>query len=182
MGVTGEPCGIPESTGRLTRRLPSIMISMFRSERKLAIHCIWSPSIPLVINVWTSLALPTVGKDAPMSIRRTPATLPALQVACALSTMIAAASIANHLFLLPLWPSLSTHLLSASSASSSDRFFNRLPYAAQQGDGEVSLEFRVVVLRWLVDYDSSRPLPDCWVSALPDGCIAQLHISVFVVH
>jgi len=98
---TGEPCGIPASTGSLSITLPSITISTVQSDRQLAIHCLRSLSILLPLNGMISLPLPTVGKAALISIRSMLAMLPCFQAGCALSTLIATTSNADHVFLLP---------------------------------------------------------------------------------
>jgi len=124
IGDTGELCGMPGSTGCLSITLPAISISTVSSVRTLAIHRMRSPSIPLPIIVWISLPLPMLGKAVLMSIRCMPVMWSSLPAACALSTTIAAGSIADRLFVLPYLLLLSSPLLSASSASSSATTFS----------------------------------------------------------
>ena len=101
IGDTGEPCGTPASTGWLCRRMSSITISTVLSERKLSVHHMRSLSIRLAFIAWISHPLATYGNAALISIRRTPMMLSSFQVECALSTMMAAVSMADHFFLLP---------------------------------------------------------------------------------
>ena len=119
IGDIGEPCGMPASTRCLCITLPSITISTLWSVRERAFHRMRSLCIPLPLIVWISLPLHTLRKAALMFIGTLPAMWASLQAVCALSTMIAAASIDDRLFLLPYWPLLSSPLLEASSASCS---------------------------------------------------------------
>jgi len=124
IGDTGEPCGTPASTGCLSLVLPSITISTVLSDRELSFHHIRSPSIFLTFVKLTSHPLATLGKAALMSMRSTPVMWPFVQAAWALSTMMAAASMADRPFLLPNCPSLSNPHLSGSSDSSSAATFS----------------------------------------------------------
>jgi len=119
IGCTSELCGIPAFTRRLCLTFLSITVLTFWSVRQLAVHYIRCLFIPLPLIVWISFPLPTLGNAALMYIRSMPAMWPSFQAACGLLTMLAAVSIANHLFLLPSWLLVSCPLPSASSASSS---------------------------------------------------------------
>jgi len=59
-------------------------------------------------------------------------------------------------------------------------FVNYRPHAAQQGDGEVSLEFHVISLPWLADHDLTGPHLDCLLVARTDGCLLKLHTGICV--
>jgi len=118
IGDTGEPCGTPASTEWLCRTSPSITISTVLSGSKLSVHRIWSPSIRFAFIAWISPPLAMLGNAALISIRRTPVMISSFHAECALSTMMAAASMAELFFLLPYWPSLDSALLSASLDSS----------------------------------------------------------------
>ena len=98
--------------------LPLITISTVLSERKLLVDHMKSPSISLACITWNSLPLATLGNAALISIRRTPVMLSSFNVVCALSTMMAAASMADLFFLLPNCQSITSSLLSASSDTS----------------------------------------------------------------
>jgi len=126
IGDTGEPCGTSASTGWLSMALPSIIISTVLSHRQLSVHRIRSPSICLTIIKLTSPPFATRRKAASMSMRSTPVLWAFVRAAWALSTMIAAASMADHPILLPNCPSLSNHLRSATSDNSPETTFRPL--------------------------------------------------------
>lgn len=115
IGNAGEPCGTPVSTGFLCRTLPSITMSTGRSQRKLSVHHIMSPPIYLAFIAWISLHLAMLETTALMAIRSTTVILSSFHALGPLSTMIAAASTADLIFLLSNWLSLGSALLSTSS-------------------------------------------------------------------
>jgi len=115
---TSDPYGVSAFTVCLSITLPSITVSTVQSVRQHAMHRMRSPSIPLPNIRWITHLLSLVWDGALMFIRSIPAMWPSLQAECALSIMIAATSIADRSFLLSYWPSPSSPLLPASSASS----------------------------------------------------------------
>jgi len=128
IGNMSDRCCTPASTKSLWMKLPSITISNIVSERKLSVHRMMSLSIPLVFIVWISHPLATHGNASLISIRITPAMLSSFHAECALSTMMAAALMADLFFLLPHWPSLScAHFSTLSDSSSATTFLTTFP-------------------------------------------------------
>jgi len=99
IGGTGEPCGTPASTGWLCRTLPSITIAAVLSERKLLVHRMRSPSVRLAFIASIGLFPDTLGNAALISITRSPVMLCWFHTEFALSTVIAAAAMADLILL-----------------------------------------------------------------------------------
>jgi len=123
IGDPGEPSGTPASSGCLSMVWPSISIATILCERTLSVLRIMSPFICLTFIKLSGLRFGTLGKAALMSMRSTPGMWPFVQPAWALSTMMAAASMADRPFLLPNCQWHNSLLLLASSDSSSAATF-----------------------------------------------------------
>jgi len=141
IGDTVQPRGTPASNAQLCDTLPSIAISTALSERKLSIHFMRSPSICLAFIVQINLPLSTLGHAALICIRSMPVMMLSFHAEYALSTMMAAASLAKLVFLIPNWPSHSCALLLHSSDCSSTTTSSKI-FLVQRSADIISYDFR----------------------------------------
>ena len=82
MGETGDPCGIPLSTGCMSPHRPSMQIAASLFDRKLAVHFTYSSGIFFLLSSLRRRPWLTKSKYPLMSKVRAEVTLPAFQAVC----------------------------------------------------------------------------------------------------
>ena len=79
MGDTGDPCGIPLSTGFMTPHFPSMQMAASLSDKKLSVHLMYSRGMRFLLSSCSSRLWLTKSKYPLMSKVRAEVTFPAFQ-------------------------------------------------------------------------------------------------------